>query len=67
MNETAMFERQAEWQRSRSRLSWGEKLRLAEVLRDTARAFRKCKDREEPERSPARNALHSDAGGHVPL
>ena len=34
-----LFERQRQWQRSRARLSWSEKLALAEVLRDAALAF----------------------------
>lgn len=32
----AMFERQARWQRSRATLSWTEKLRMAEILREAA-------------------------------
>ena len=28
-----IFERQARWQRSRAKLSWAEKLRMAETLR----------------------------------
>ncbi len=35
------FERQAQWQKSRSRLSWAEKLELAETLRETALEFRR--------------------------
>jgi hypothetical protein len=35
----ALFERQARWQRSRARLSWTEKLRMAEILRETALAM----------------------------
>ena len=31
-----MFERQARWQHSRAKLSWTEKLRLAETLREAA-------------------------------
>lgn len=34
-----LLERQARWQQSRARLSWSEKLRLAETLRDAARAM----------------------------
>jgi hypothetical protein len=37
---TAMFERQAAWQRSRAALSWTEKLRLALELRKAALALR---------------------------
>jgi hypothetical protein len=36
-----MFERQAEWQRSRGKLSWTEKLRLAAKLRDVALSMRR--------------------------
>jgi hypothetical protein len=35
----ALFERQARWQRSRARLSWTEKLRMAEILREAALAM----------------------------
>ena len=35
----AMFERQAQWQRSRATLSWTEKLRMAEILREAALAM----------------------------
>ena len=34
-----MFERQARWQRSRATLSWTEKLRMAEILREAALAM----------------------------
>lgn len=40
MSETKdLLERQERWQRSRARLSWSEKLRLAETLRDAALAM----------------------------
>jgi hypothetical protein len=32
----ALLERQARWQRSRSKLSWAEKIHMVEALRDTA-------------------------------
>lgn len=35
------FQRQAEWQKSRARLTWSEKLVLAETLRDAALAMRR--------------------------
>jgi len=35
-----LLKRQAEWQASRSRLSWGEKIRLAERIRDDIRAIK---------------------------
>lgn len=41
MNEVlALLERQANWQRSRRALSWPEKIRLAEEIRDSARQLR---------------------------
>ena len=36
-----MFERQAEWQQARAKLSWTEKLRLAAKLRDVALSMRR--------------------------
>ena len=33
-----MLERQARWQQSRAKLSWTEKLRMAEILREAALA-----------------------------
>ena len=33
INVQEIFERQARWQRSRAKLSWAEKLRMAETLR----------------------------------
>ena len=38
-NVKSLFERQAKWQRTRAKLSWTEKLRMAEILRDTALAM----------------------------
>jgi len=34
-----IFERQANWQKSRAKLSWTEKLRLAEILQEAALAM----------------------------
>jgi AAA+ ATPase superfamily predicted ATPase len=34
-----LFERQARWQLSRAKLSWTEKLRMAEILREAALAM----------------------------
>jgi hypothetical protein len=34
------FQRQTEWQRSRAKLSWTEKLAIAALLRDAAIALR---------------------------
>jgi len=36
-----MFERQAEWQRSRSKLPWAEKLRLSVVMRESLLGLRR--------------------------
>ncbi len=35
-----LLEAQAHWQKSRSRLSWPEKVRMAEVMREAARKLR---------------------------
>lgn len=43
MNELeALFNRQANWQRARAKLSWTEKLRLAAKLRDAALSMRRA-------------------------
>lgn len=34
-----MFERQAQWQLSRAKLSWTKKLQMAEILREAALAM----------------------------
>jgi len=36
----ALLERQAEWQRSRASMPWGEKLRMAVALRQSVLSFR---------------------------
>ena len=41
MNEVqALLEKQARWQRSRQALSWPEKIRMAEAIRESARQLR---------------------------
>ena len=45
-----LFRRQAEWQKSRARLTWSEKLALAEVLRDAALAMRRSGRPSDPKR-----------------
>lgn len=35
-----LLERQAEWQMARGGLSWPEKIRMAEAMRETLRQFR---------------------------
>ncbi len=44
MDETGkQLERQAHWQKSRKNLSWPEKVRQAEAIRDAMKALRKTK------------------------
>ena len=38
-NVKTMLERQARWQHSRAKLSWTEKLRMPEILRESALAM----------------------------
>lgn len=41
MNETsALLERQALWQKSRQELSWPEKIRMAEAIRESVKQLR---------------------------
>ena len=47
-----LLERQATWQKSRARLSWPEKMRQAEILRDTLLKMRLV--RPTPRQSPAK-------------
>jgi hypothetical protein len=37
-----LFERQARWQKNRARLSWPEKVRLAEAVRESLERFRQA-------------------------
>jgi len=39
-----MFERQAAWQRSRSKLPWAEKLRLSVIMREAMYAIRRSEE-----------------------
>jgi len=41
-----LLERQAEWQKDRGSLSWPEKIRMAEAMRETLRQFRGMSSRE---------------------
>jgi len=43
-----LLERQAEWQRNRAKLSWPEKMRIAEVLSRTLRSFRSLRVEQQP-------------------
>lgn len=56
-----LLERQARWQRSRSSLTWSEKIRMVEAIRETALQFRACGN--EPDANPdAAFASHPDHG-----
>ena len=46
-----LLERQARWQASRAKLSWAEKLRLAETLREAAMALGRGR-RKQPQPHP---------------
>jgi hypothetical protein len=48
-----LLERQAAWQRSRAKLSWGEKLRLAVALRHGLIALRKRPAGVGPRETPS--------------
>ena len=49
MNEVQkLLQKQAAWQKSRAKLSWPEKIRLAEAARETVIAFRKIKAAPKP-------------------
>jgi hypothetical protein len=49
-----LLESQAAWQRARARLTWPEKLRLAETMRDAALKLRACPVlKDESVRSPS--------------
>jgi hypothetical protein len=37
-----LLERQAEWQKSRKSLSWPEKIRMAEAIRESVLQFRRA-------------------------
>ena len=56
MNEVqALLERQANWQKSRQALSWAEKIRMAEEIRDSARKLRQTwvEPSDRPKPTPA--------------
>jgi hypothetical protein len=58
-----LLERQARWQKGRAALSWPEKIRMAEAIRESVRALRKGAaglpkpDRDTAGRRPARQKL----------
>ena len=47
-----LLERQARWQKGRKSLSWPEKLRMAEAIRESVLAFRRTVPRKVSEPSP---------------
>jgi hypothetical protein len=50
MNSTLqLFERQAAWQKSRARLSWPDKIRQAETLREALVEWRRSRDSRKPQ------------------
>jgi len=54
-----LFERQAQWQLSRAKLSWTKKLQLAEILREAALAIGSKQKRSElPPRREAGDRPH---------
>ena len=50
-----MFERQARWQHSRARLSWEEKLRLAQTLHRAAQSMAQARARRREVQSSSRD------------
>lgn len=69
MNEIqALLERQARWQKTRRTLSWPEKIRMAEEVRETARHLRPPRTTQpvKPTESPSVPAeSRRDSGGGV--
>ena len=49
----ALFEAQAAWQRARARLSWPEKIRMAEAMRESAAQLRRIPSTEHRGLAPA--------------
>ena len=47
-----LLERQARWQKTRRALSWPEKIRMAERVRESARQLRAARKAEPREHSP---------------
>jgi hypothetical protein len=44
----SLWERQADWQKCRARLSWPEKIRIVEGLRETLSRFRSLRAEKRP-------------------
>jgi hypothetical protein len=49
-----MLERMAEWQRSRATLTWAEKIRMAEAVRESLAEYRRAHP-VPPDAGPAKN------------
>ena len=54
-----LFERQAAWQAGRRRLSWPEKVRMAEAIRESLVRFRNTRPLD-PKAGPAKRSKTSD-------
>lgn len=52
-----MLKRQAEWQKSRQHLTWPEKIRMAEQVRDSVVALRRSSPADRQEDSPGPSPL----------
>ena len=51
----ALLERQARWQKSRQALSWPEKIRMAEMIRESARQLRAAQKAQPQKSFPGRS------------
>ena len=49
-----LLERQAEWQKRRKSLSWAEKIRMAEAIRESVLQFQRTAPRVKPSKPTAR-------------
>lgn len=52
-----LLERQGAWQRERRLLSWPEKIRLVEAMRETAAAFAVLRERERERTTELRDRI----------
>jgi hypothetical protein len=57
-----LFERQAEWQRTHLALSWPEKIRMVEAMRETLRQLRGLPSRRTSQ--PSRSISPLERAGH---
>ncbi len=53
-----LFEKQAQWQRARAKLSWGDKLRASLAMRESLKGFSKSGGRPNSGSQPMKD-LHS--------